>query len=141
MDRLISTTREKLLANKIGILSTENLVAWCDGEISRMEQPPFFLIEISMGQKPREPDQLDLVKNIANESDCAGLIEILSAQFKNGQMTLIDLHDVLYKLALLSSGELSHKLHWAADEASLIDQGIKSSSTDDIFNVLHELSS
>ena len=141
MDSLISKTREKLIANKIGILSTENLVAWCDGEISRMEQPPFFLIEISMGKKPREPDQLDLVKNNANESDCAGLIEIITSQFGNGELMLVDLHEVCYKLALISNGDLSQKLHWVADEADLIDQGIKPSSTNEILNVLHDLSS
>lgn len=119
--------RIMILANRIGLLTPDELIAWADGMILGTSEPPSYLIHLALGDLPTCPEALDLVRNEPNESEIAQLAQLILERFNdNSEMNALGLH--CYQLALLAKGQSRERLLWVSDELHLCGEGIKSLS-------------
>lgn len=90
-----------ILANRIGLLTPDELIAWADGMILGTSEPPSYLIDLALGDLPTDPEALDLVRNEPNESEIAQLAQLILERFNDtSEMNELGLH--CYQLALLA---------------------------------------
>lgn len=127
MPSLLSQSRIMILANRIGVLTPDELIAWADGMILGTSEPPCYLIDLALGDLPTDPEALDLVRNEPNESEITQLAELILERFNDtSEMNELGLH--CYQLALLAKGQSRERLLWVSDEIHLCGEGIKSLS-------------
>ncbi|QMV61861.1 hypothetical protein VUJ49_17775 [Pseudomonas berkeleyensis] len=127
MPSLLSQSRIMILANRIGLLTPDELIAWADGMILGTSEPPCYLIDLALGDLPTDPEALDLVRNEPNESEIAQLAQLILERFNDtSEMNALGLH--CYQLALLAKGQSRERLLWMSDEIHLCVEGIKSLS-------------
>lgn len=116
-----------ILANRIGLIAPDDLIAWADGMILDIGEPPCYLIDLALGNLPTVPEALDLVRNEPNESEIAQLAQLILERFNDtSDMSALGLH--CYQLALLAKGQSRERLLWVSDEIHLCGEGIKSLS-------------
>lgn len=119
--------RIMILANRIGLLTPDELIAWADGMILGTGEPPCYLIDLALGDQPAGPEALDFVRNEPNESEIAQLAQLILERFNDtSDMNELGLH--CYQLALLAKGQSRERLLWVSDEIHLCGEGIKSLS-------------
>lgn len=116
-----------ILANRIGLLTPDELIAWADGIILGTSEPPCYLIDLALGDLPTDPEALDFVRNEPNESEITQLAQLILERFNDtSEMNELGLH--CYQLALLAKGQSRERLLWVTDEIHLCGEGIKSFS-------------
>lgn len=119
--------RIMILANRIGVLTPDELIAWADAMILSTSEPPGYLIDLALGDLPTDPEALDLVRNEPNESEITQLAQLILERFNDtSEMNALGLH--CYQLALLAKGQSRERLLWVSDEIHLCGEGIKSLS-------------
>lgn len=127
MPSLLSQSRILILANRIGVLTPDELIAWADAMILGTSEPPSYLIDLALGDLPTDPEALGLVRNEPDESEIAQLAQLILERFNDtSEMNELGLH--CYQLALLAKGQSRERLLWASDEVHLCGEGIKSLS-------------
>jgi hypothetical protein len=125
----LSECRLKLLANRIGLITTQQLTQWADAEIAKHDIPPSYIIDIAMGEIPTEPQELDIVRNTIRPSECAEIMRILEAKFDDGTIDLDSLGTHCYSLSQVATGRVSDLLDWISDEIYLCGEHIKAIET------------
>ncbi|GEM_PF-2067087 len=127
MPSRLSQSRIMILANRIGLLTPGELIAWADGMILGTSEPPSYLIDLALGDLPTDPEALDLVRNEPDESEIAQLAQLILERFNDtSEVNELGLH--CYQLALLAKGQSRERLLWVSDEIHLCGEGIKSLS-------------
>ena len=142
---LIEEARSALLDAKLGLISPVELVSWADTRIAELQDPPYFLTAISLGEEAQivEVARLDLVRDKPDEKDCKMLARRILQQLDSGRLHLRDLEVLSYQCAgwLDSESNLSQKLIWISDELYLNREGVKdpTRSHAEIRKVLEEM--
>lgn len=126
MSDLVELTREMLIAESVGLISTDQLTNWADSKRLGSKNPPHFLAAISRGESVCQyEERLDLTKNPIAEIDCYQTIKRASALYEKGRVDLKTLSITCEVLGrCFEYGELAGSLLWLSSEIDLCLCGI-----------------
>lgn len=125
---LLEEVRSWLVDEKVGLIGPRDVVAMADRAIERMDQPPDYLIALSLGEPLDHVDRLDLVKHPLTNADLRGLAERLLARLKVDGITLEDVALVAARISFPRNDDAIGTwadFAWITDELDLIEQGAK----------------
>lgn len=122
-----------ILANQIGVMPLDELIAWADEQILSTEEPPEFIVDLALGLIPERLQGLDVTGNEVDASECARLVQMISERYSKKEISLSDFGRQAYKLALISKGYARELLYWISDEIYLCGEGMKSFSESERF--------
>lgn len=137
--------RSRIIANKAGLISQEEIQCWADDQIRRLAEPPPFLFAISTGEESELNfcDRLDLVQERPGDQDSASIAAEILAQLETGKLDMDGLEAVALKCEALMDQESDcwAKFSWISDEIYLAREGVKDKSTshDDVRETLTEM--
>jgi hypothetical protein len=115
-----------ILANRIGVISLDELAAWADEKILNTNEPPSFIIDLALGEIPESPQELDIVRNEMGVLECSQLAQMISEKLYKKEIDLNEFGLQCYKLALIAKDRPRELLHWISDEIYLCSEGVKS---------------
>lgn len=143
MKSLLEEVRGWLIDEKLCLISKEELVRRADDAIARLEEPPNYLINISLGESLMHVPRLDLIKEPISDSDCPRLARTLLQRYRTGTIGLEDIGTYALKIAdmLGARNHAFDAFNWIDDEVSLLSAGVKerASSERAILDVLENL--
>ncbi len=135
--------RSWLIQEKVGLLSKVDLVSLVDERISELDEPPDYLITISLGESLEHEPNLDLIKERCTNNECISIAGKMLERFQSGKASLSDLGLYTMKACqLLGEQEgIYSDFDWINDEVHLVNEGIKDreSSSIEIIKVLENL--
>ena len=139
---LVQECRLQILANRIGLLSNDDLVQWADAKIVELDEPPIFVLDLAAGELPVNPPALDTIRNEASDQDVIQLISRILNLWNAEKMTIAEVGARCYQFALIAEVDLAAELHWISDEIHLCEIGVKAwtESLPRIRAALHEIS-
>jgi len=117
-----------LIQEAVGLFSKNELVNMIDGEISAIEDPPYYLLKISFGESLAGEDLLDLVMYPVVESDCKTVARSMMDKYRSKKIDMYQLAEVSKKMYLSlewGSCKAFDLFMWISDEVDLIEQGAK----------------
>ena len=80
---LIEVTRQKIIQQKIGLISEQKLVSWVDSQILKLDSVPDYMILISMGESLDFLEELDLTLSPIKRNDSISVAKLLLRSFKD----------------------------------------------------------
>ncbi len=141
--KLIEKVRSWLIQEKVGLLSAVELIKLVDEKILELDEPPDYLITISLKERIDHLPRLDLIKYRVENKDCVLVAEKMLSALQDGTASFEDIG--LYSLnmcQILGSQEgVYSDFDWISDEVYLMNQGVKDKvqSKKDITKVLDEI--
>jgi hypothetical protein len=143
MKSLLEEVRGWLIDEKLDLISDEDLVQRADEAIARLDEPPSYLINLSLGESLMHVPRLDLIKEPVSDSDCPRLARTLLERYRAGTIGLEDIGAYALKIVgmLGVRNDAYDTFNWIDDEVSLLSAGIKerASSERAILEVLESL--
>jgi hypothetical protein len=107
------------------------LVARADHAISELDEPPDYLIALSLGEPLLHVDQLDLVKFPLTRKDLGGLAIRLLERLESETIGLEEIATVAARISFPRDDAMIDawtQFDWITDEMDLIEHGIKDDS-------------
>ncbi|BCG65212.1 MAG: hypothetical protein methR_P3037 [Methyloprofundus sp.] len=141
---LLENVRCWLIQEKVGLLPEAKLIELVDEKITEIDEPPDYLIAISLRERIDHISRLDLVKDRVDNKDCAIVANKMLSALHEGAISYDDIG--LYSLNLcqiLACQEGAYvDFDWITDEVYLMNEGVKEQeqSKKDIVSVLKGLS-
>jgi len=141
---LIEEVRSWLIEEKVGLISKAELIELVDSKIVEFDEPPDYLIKISLKERIDHVPRLDLIMDRVENKDCSVVAKKMLNALNSGRATFEDIG--LYSLKMCQLLGVQEKPYvdfdWINDEVYLMNEGIKerAKSQEDIVNVLNELS-
>lgn len=130
---LVWDARLMILANQIGIIHLNELIAWADEIMLNAEESPECIVDLALGLIPERLQGVGATYNEVDASECARLMRMISERYYNKEISLSEFGRQAYKLALISEGCARELLHWISDEIYLCGEGVKSFSESEKF--------
>lgn len=123
---LPDAVRDWLVDLKFGVIDQAELVSRVDREIERLDDPPYFLIELSLGQVPASEHRFDLSAGRLTNGDLGRLALRLLANLNARTMNADDIAAVSARVSF-HDNYVDAWLPFCTitDEADLIEQGVK----------------
>jgi hypothetical protein len=120
--------RNWIIQRKIGLLSQEDIVALADDYITRHDEFPDWMIDISTNGSLDREKLLDLMLDPVTDNDCKLIAQQMNDRFISGELDLHKLASACNNLYLLLEwgSAAFNQLVWISDEVDLIDQGYSS---------------
>ncbi len=109
-DQLREEARRKLIDEKVGLISQDDLVSWADDKLLELEEAPDFLISISLREPLYHIRRLDLVKDRVVDDDCQSLAKRIIQAFESGLSSstiLSSINEIKTLLQSISDSESS----------------------------------
>jgi hypothetical protein len=142
-DQLREETRRKLIDEKVGLISQDDLVSWADEKLLELEEAPDFLVSISLREPLYHIRRLDLVKDRIVEDDCQSLAMRIIQAYDSGKVGFDEIEMIALKMIqILKDADDSYiDFMWISDELHLADCGIKEKdkSYQDTLEVLRKI--
>jgi hypothetical protein len=141
---LLEKVRCWLIQEKVGLLSKTKLIELVDEKITEIDEPPDYLIAISLRERIDHIPRLDLVKDGVENKDCAVVAKKMLSALHDDTASYDDIG--LYSLNLCQILECQEGAYvdfdWITDEVYLMNEGVKEQeqSKKDIVSVLKKLS-
>lgn len=121
--------RAWLIDAKVGLIDSAELTDRADRAIGEIDNPPDYLIALSLGEPLRHVARLDLVKDRISVEDLGGLAVRLLDRLASGDISLDQVAAVAARLSFpRHDNEMIDawaQFCWITDEQDLIDQGVK----------------
>ena len=118
-----------LIDERVGFIGSTELKARADRTISDTDDPPDFLIAVSLGEPLHFVDRLDLLKHRLTSEDLGGLASRLLEALDAGRVDVEEIAAISARIAFPThDSEMVDPwtwFCWITDEADLIDQGIR----------------
>ena len=141
---LLKEVRGWLIEEKVGLISRAELVRRADELIGKLDDPPDYLISISLGENLEHVSRLDLIKERATDADCSEIAKKILQRYTIGAIGLEDVGIYALNMArILGAGEGPYvDFDWINDEVYLVSTGIKERARSEkmIIEVLQKLS-
>ena len=142
-DHLREEARHKLIEEKAGLISKSDLVRWADEKLLELEEPPDFLISISLRKPLYHMRRLDLLKDRVIDDDCQKLAKCIIQAYESGNIGFGEIEMIALKMThILKDSENSYlDFMWISDELHLADCGVKekAQSYQDTMEVLKKI--
>ena len=142
-DQLREEARQKLIEEKVGLISESDLVRWADEKLLEFEEAPDFLISISLREPLYHMRRLDLLKDRVVDEDCQKLAKCIIQAYETGKIGFGEIEMIALKMTqILGDSENSYlDFMWIADELHLADYGVKekAKSYQDTMEVLKKI--
>ncbi len=132
MPDLREQVREWLIDARYGVIDQTRLIARADQAIADLAEPPDYLFAISLGEALDNVPRLDLRAETIAQNDLAKLARRLLDGLQTECLSLEHIAAVASRIEFPTGDEAQdtwRHLSWIADEAGLIDQGVKDPST------------
>jgi len=141
---LVEEVRSWLIEVKVGLISEAELIDLVDSKIAELDEPPDYLMTISLKERIDHLPRLDLIKDRVENKDCSQVARKMLNALNTGEATFDDIGLYSLKMCqLLGAQEGPYvDFDWINDEVYLMNEGVKEKekSQSDIVNVLKELS-
>lgn len=141
---LIEEVRLLLIEEKVGLISEAELIELVDSKIAILDDPPDYLIKVSLKERINHIPRLDLIMDRVENKDCSAVAKKMLKALNSGKATFDDIGLYSLKMCqLLGTDEGSSVgFDWVNDEVYLMNEGVKErvKSQEDIINILKELS-
>ena len=135
--------RCKLIDEKVGLISQDELVNWVDNKLLELNEAPDFLVSISLRESLEYMPQLDLVKDRVTDNDCPALAKRIMQAYKAGKIGFDEIEMIALNLTQVLKGTDNCYLDfmWISDELHLADCGVKEKdkSYEDVFSMLKKI--
>ncbi len=142
-DQLREEARRKLIDEKVGLISQDDLVSWADEKLLELEEAPDFLVSISLREPLYHIHCLDLVKDRVVDDDCQSLAKRIIQAYESGKIGFDEIEMIALKMThILKDSEDSYiDFMWISDELHLADCGYKEKdkSYQDTMEVLRKI--
>jgi len=139
---LKSEVKYWLIEERVGLISHDELIQRVDKKILELDEPPAYLVDISVQDSGLE-SELNL--NLANidEDQISKILERFLSLYKSKTISLTELGVHSYRLSCLidPSNDSKSILNWIDDEILLVNQSIKerNESEKEIIKKLNQL--
>jgi len=139
---LKSEVKYWLIEERVGLISHDELIQRVDKKILELDEPPAYLVDISVQDSGLE-SELNL--NLANidEDQISKIVERFLSLYKSKTISLTELGVHSYRLSCLidPSNDSKSILNWIDDEILLVNQSIKerNESEKEIIKKLNQL--
>jgi len=139
---LKSEVKYWLIEERVGLISHDELIQRVDKKILELDEPPAYLVDISVQDSGLE-SELNL--NLANidEDQISKILERFLSLYKSKTISLTELGVHSYRLSCLidPSNDSKSILNWIDDEILLVNQSIKkrNESENEIIKKLNQL--
>jgi len=139
---LKSEVKYWLIEERVGLISHDELIQRVDKKILELDEPPAYLVDISVQDSGLE-SELNL--NLANidEDQISKIVERFLSLYKSKTISLTELGVHSYRLSCLidPSNDSKSILNWIDDEILLVNQSIKkrNESENEIIKKLNQL--
>jgi hypothetical protein len=131
-----------LIEERIGLISKDELIQRVDKKILELDNPPSYLVDISIITLELE-DELNLNLTNIDHDQILKIAERLLSLFKSNSISLTELGVHSYKLSCLIDPNNDSRtiLNWIDDEIQLINQTVKprKESENEILKKLNQL--
>mgnify|MGYP001627909652 CR=1 FL=1 len=131
-----------LIEERIGLISKDELIQRVDKKILELDNPPSYLVDISISTLELE-DELNLNLTNIDHDQILKIAERLLSLFKSNSISLTELGVHSYKLSCLIDPNNDSRtiLNWIDDEIQLINQTVKprKESENEILKKLNQL--
>jgi hypothetical protein len=123
----IEQARTMLIQEKVGLISSAELISWADETLTTLENAPDFLVSISMEESLAFAPRLDLIQDPIADDDCPKIALRMLDLYKSGKIGF----DQIDGISLRMIQELNHSsryfpdFDWITDELHLAATGIK----------------
>ena len=141
---LIEEVRSWLIEEKIGLMSTAQLIQLVDDKILELDEPPEYLTKISLKERIDHVPRLDLIMDRVENKDCSAVARKMLKKLSEGKASFDDIGLCSLKMCQILGAQESPYIDfdWINAEVYLMNEGVKEKekSREDIVNVLKELS-
>lgn len=141
---LVEEVRSWLIEENVGLITEAELIERVDNKISEFDEPPDYLIAISLKERIDHLPRLDLIKDRVENNDCSNVARKMLSALDSGKASFDDVGLYSLKMCqLLGAQERPYvDFDWINDEVYLMNEGVKEreKSENDIVRVLKELS-
>ena len=139
---LKSEVKYWLIEERVGLISHDELIQRVDKKILDLDEPPAYLVDISVQDSGLE-SELNLNLAIIDEDQISKIVERLLSLYKSNTISLTELGVHSYRLSCLidPSNDSKSILNWIDDEILLVNQSIKkrNESENEIIKKLNQL--
>ena len=141
---LVEEVRSWLIEVNVGLLTEAELIELVDSKIAELDEPPDYLMAISLKERIDHLPRLDLIKDRVENKDCSQVARKMLNALNMSEATFDDIGLYSLKMCqLLGAQEGPYvDFDWINDEVYLMNEGVKEKekSQSDIVNALKELS-
>jgi len=141
--KLIETVRYWLIKEKIGLISNNDLMISIDEQILKLDDPPDYLISISLAEELNRIPRLDFVMDQVKNEDCSRVARDIIEWLNKKDSTFDDIGLFSLNLCKILDKQEScyEKFSWIDDEIYLMNEGVKDEvqSKKDILEVITEM--
>ena len=139
---LKSEVKYWLIEERVGLISHDELIQRVDKKILDLDEPPAYLVDISVQDSGLE-SELNLNLAIIDEDQISKILERFLSLYKSKTISLTELGVHSYRLSCLidPSNDSKSILNWIDDEILLVNQSIKerNESEKEIIKKLNQL--
>lgn len=133
--------RAWLIDAKFGIIGTAELTALADQTIAALDEPPDYLVSVSLGEPLFHIERLDIVKYPITQEDLGGLAARLLSKIESQTISAMEVATIATNISFPSTDEpegACMQFDWISDEAHLIGEGISDGANfrDDVIAAL-----
>jgi len=108
-DQLQEEARRKLIDEKVGLISQEDLIRWADEKLLELEEAPDFLVSISLREPLYHLRRLDLMKDRVVDGDCLGLAKRILQAYEAGNISFSEIEMIALNMTqILKDSEDSY---------------------------------
>ena len=100
---LLNQLRFWLIQQRIGLITEAELIRRCDHQISILDDPPDYLISLSLREDLFHIPRLDLIKEPLNDLDASLLAKELLSLLQRKQITISQIYDLSLRTRELMS--------------------------------------